>query len=423
MKRCERKRKKVAFFGHFNSTNFGNESTLQAIIYNLRRFQTDTEIACISTGPEATAAAHQIEAIPIRETFVKSWPAKGPLAKVIRAVLIGIPSEIYRWIKSFVVLRRTDMLIIPGLGMLSDAFGVFFVGYSPYNLFKWSLIAKACGCKLLFVSVGAGPVYTRLGRFFIKSVLSLADFRSYRDSSTKRYLGGIGFSAEKDPVYPDLVFSLAKAMIANYGSKNSNKRRRAVVGLGLMLYHEKYSASGSSAAGRTPDVQEAYLENLAAFVKWLLFQEYDVRLLIGDLVDLKVIQDFKNLLRDRSLEVDNERIVHEPISSVEGLLSQIAATDIVVATRFHNVLLSLLCDKPVIAISFHHKCESLMSAMGLSAYCLNIDELKADNLIAKFCDLNTNAERLRPLVREKADEFRKALDEQYVTIFNNMWPR
>jgi polysaccharide pyruvyl transferase WcaK-like protein len=414
----KQRKHKVAFFGHFNSTNFGNESTLQAIIYNLRLLHTETEIACISTGPEATAATHQIEAIPIRETFVKSRPGKGPLAKVIRAGFIGIPSEIYRWIKGFLALRRVDMLVIPGLGMLSDAFGVFLVGYSPYNLFKWSLIARVCGCKLLLVSVGAGPIYTPLGRFFIKSVLSLADFRSYRDTSTKRYLGDIGCRVEKDPVYPDLVFSLQKALIPNNEGKNRTKSGRRVVGLGLMLYNQKYSAPESSA-----NVQQDYLENLTVFVRWLLFNGYDVRLLIGDLVDLKAVEDFKNLLRDRSLEVDNERIIHEPISSVEGLLSQIAATDLIVATRFHNVLLSLLCDKPVIAISFHHKCEWLMRAMGLSEYCLNIGELKADDLIEKFCDLNTNAERLRPLVREKADEFRRALDEQYEIIFNNMWPR
>ena len=61
------KRTKIAFFGHFDSTNFGNESTLQAILYNLRRFQPAAEVTCISTGPEATVATHHIEAVPIAE--------------------------------------------------------------------------------------------------------------------------------------------------------------------------------------------------------------------------------------------------------------------------------------------------------------------------------------------------------------------
>ena len=126
-------------------------------------------------------------------------------------------------------------------------------------------------------------------------------------------------------------------------------------------------------------------------MRWLLAQEYDVRLLIGDRWDVHAIQEFRDLLRERLSVYDEGHIIDEPVFSVEDLLSQIAATDIVVATRFHNVLLALLCDKPVISISFHHKCESLMSAMGLSAYCLDINDLKADRLIEKFCDLETNA--------------------------------
>jgi polysaccharide pyruvyl transferase WcaK-like protein len=154
-------------------------------------------------------------------------------------------------------------------------------------------------------------------------------------------------------------------------------------------------------------------------VRWLLAHEYDVRLLSGDLVDMPARQEFRDLLRKRLSVQDEGRIIDEPVVSVENLLSQIAATDIVVATRFHNVLLALLCNKPVIAISFHHKCESLMSAMGLSGYCLDINDLKADRLIEKFCDLEVNTSKLKPLIRERVGEFRKALDEQYKFIFNN----
>jgi len=166
----------------------------------------------------------------------------------------------------------------------------------------------------------------------------------------------------------------------------------------------------------------AYLKNLVHFVMWLLANEYDVRLLIGDVGDRRVAQDFRSLLRERlsARDCDEERIIDEPISSVEELLSQIAATDIVVGTRFHNVLLSLLCNKPVIAISFHHKCESLMSSVGLSAYCLDINDLETDRLIEKFRDLETNAGELKPLIGKRVGEFRKALDEQYSLIFNDI---
>jgi polysaccharide pyruvyl transferase WcaK-like protein len=404
-----RTRKRIAFFGHFNSTNFGNESTLQAILHHLRRFHPDAKVTCISTGPEATIATHHIEAIPLADRFVKSWDPGNPLTRVLRKVCIGLPGQLYQAVKGLVMLRGTDMLIVPGTGLLTDAYSLFNEG--PYNLLKWSLIAKVCRCKLLFVSVGAGPIYSTLGRYFVKSALSLADFRSYRDNSTMQYLKGVGFRADNDRVYPDLAFSLPEAVIPHQHTKNG---RRSVVGLGLMDYAGRYSVSRPS-----NEIYLAYLENLVRVVRWLLAHEYDVRLLIGDVVDMHVTQEFRRLLREQLSVCDEGRVIDEPVFSVEDLLSQIAATDIVVATRFHNVLLALLCNKPVMSISFHHKCESLMSAMGLSAYCLDINDLKADRLIEKFCDLEANASKLKPLIGEKVREFRKALDEQYEFVFND----
>ena len=155
-------------------------------------------------------------------------------------------------------------------------------------------------------------------------------------------------------------------------------------------------------------------------MKWLLAREYDVRLLSGDLADAQARHEFRALLGERLSACDQSRIIDEPISSVEEILSQIAATDIIVATRFHNVVMALVCEKPVISISFHHKCESLMSAMGLAEYCLDINALQADKLIEKICDLEKNHDKVKALISEKTRAAREALDEQYELIFNDM---
>ena len=164
----------------------------------------------------------------------------------------------------------------------------------------------------------------------------------------------------------------------------------------------------------------AYLDSLVDFVRWLLARDYNVRLLIGDVADIPATREFTALLKERSVRYEEGRVIDEPIASVEDLLKQLAATDFVVATRFHNVLLALLLNKPSIAISFHHKCSSLMSQMGLSEYCQDINRLNADKLIEQFCDLEKNADRLRPLIKDKAEEFRSALDEQYNRIFKDL---
>jgi polysaccharide pyruvyl transferase WcaK-like protein len=408
----DKKGMKIAFLGHFDSSNFGNECTLQAILHHLHCWQPDADVTCITTGPEAAAAAHRVKAIPVSASLLaRSWLPKNPLFGWVRRILIGIPSEPYRWIIGFRELRRTDALIISGTGLLTDAF--MLTGWGPYNVFKWSLIAKSCGCKLLFVSVGAGPLYSALGRGLVRSALSLADFRSYRDTSTLQYLKNMGFPVDNDRIYPDLAFSLPLAVMPP--PQRSEGQRRTVVGVGVMAYAGKYSTAEPSDA-----IYRAYLENLAGVVAWLQSQDNDIRLLIGDLVDVPTTHELIDLLQIRGAELDERHIINEPIRSVKDLLSQIASTDIVVATRFHNVLLALRCEKPVISISFHHKCASLMSAMGLSAYCLDINDLKADQLIERICDAKKHAAELKLLIKKKNDEFRQLLDEQYRLIFNTI---
>jgi polysaccharide pyruvyl transferase WcaK-like protein len=299
------------------------------------------------------------------------------------------------------------MLIVPGTGLLTDAYGLS--NWGPYSMFKWTLMAKLRRSKVLFVSIGAGPLDRFLGRLLVKSTLSLADYRSYRDDSSRNYLRRIGFRAKRDRVYPDLVFGLPDAFLSRVDTQPERPRR--VVGLGLMVYAGKYSANEPR-----PETYTAYLEALAVFAGWLLDHDYDIRLLLGD-ADTVVIDEFRSVLESRLGRYDEERIIEQPITSIDDVLTEIAATDVVVATRFHNVLLALLLTKPVVAISFHHKCSSLMREMKLSEYCHEIDHMDADRLIAQFQELEQNRESVRRTIGDGVQEARAALDEQYDLLF------
>ena len=243
----------------------------------------------------------------------------------------------------------------------------------------------------------------------------MANYRSYRDDASRRYLRDIGLRIKRDPIYPDLVFSLPEALILPHTLMSSTDSRigcRRVVGLGLMSYAGKYSVVNPSDA-----TYAAYLEALVVFVKWLLDQDYDIKLLLGD-GDTHVIDEFKSLLEARFVTYDEERVIYQPIASVEEILSQLAATDVVVATRFHNVLLAFLLGKPVIAISFHHKCGSLMKEMGLSEYTHDINQMNAGRLIRQFEELERNSEKVERIIKKKVAESSVALDEQYDLLFN-----
>jgi polysaccharide pyruvyl transferase WcaK-like protein len=399
--------RKVSFFGHFGSHNIGNESTLLAILSRLRSRFPESEFCCICTNPDAVVARDRIDAVPITSRAARIWDRDIPLARRVPMAFVGVGAELRQYTRAFRRLEGTDMLIVPGTGLVTDAFCLHHWG--PYSQFKWALMAKLRRCRVLFVSIGAGPIDGALGRVLVKAALSLADYRSYRDDASRDYLRGIGFRVDRDRVYPDLVFGLPEPLLSRDHARSDGTRR--VVGLGLKVYEGKYSAADPRA-----QTYIAYLESLAAFATWLLEHDYDIRLLLGD-GDTFVIEEFKSALQARLGSYDEERIIAPPIDSAQDLLAELAETDVVVATRFHNVLLGLLLNKPVIAISFHHKCSSLMRQMKLSEYCHDIDNMDTNRLIVQFQKLEQNRQAVKRTIGHGVDEARAALDEQYDLLF------
>ena len=431
--RPDRARQRIALFGHFGAGNLGNEATLRAMVYNLRKQLPSAEISCVCSGPERTASEYSISTSPIRAPLPiwklssvsgaaddpegsSSGPVCEAAAEARRSpkVLTGFRTplricakpllEAYRWFKAIAALKQKSSLIMTGTGMLGDP-------SLHYEIFRWAVAAKLCRCKLLFVSVGAGQIRRPLSRWFVKGALKLADYRSYRDSSSKDYLEAIGLDVKNDSVYPDLAFSLPRTVVpADYGAG----RRGAVIGVGLVDY---YGASyyGANRSANDQAAYDDYLGCVACFVAAMLRRNYAVRILIGDFVwDQGVRQGLRGALKERGVTYDDSQIIDTPASSVDELLLQLSSLDIVVSSRFHNLVLALMLKKPVFAVSYHaEKFQPLMEGVGLSEFYHDIDHIDVDELIEKVIRLAENAPTISVQTTRQTESYRAALDEQY----------
>jgi polysaccharide pyruvyl transferase WcaK-like protein len=400
----------ITLFGNFGTQNLGNEYTLRAILENLRERLPDARFNCVCPDPEDAAARHQMPALLMSyrcsKMFKSSGARSGRLIRFLRRFFIRLPLELLEWFKAFRALKGTRMLVMTGTGMLGDL-GIGALDLH-YEILKWSIIAKLRGSRLLFVSVGAGPIADPLSRWIVKRALALADYRSYRDAFSKEYLARIGFDSRRDPVYPDLGFSLKPSVSPGVRDPGPNRR---IVGVGLMDY---YGTNSSPERGER--AYRRYVERMAAFAAWLVERGYAVQLFIGDLAyDTRVVGDVRRILQERATGGRGE-ILQASIASVEQLLEHLAKTDLVVATRFHNILLALMLNKPVVAVSYHEKIASLMSVVGLVEYYQDVDALEVEGLVDRFTRLEQNAGAVRSLVARRAEECRTALDEQYARI-------
>ena len=292
------------------------------------------------------------------------------------------------------------MLIVAGTGIVCD----YLTGPSgyPYDIFKLSTLAALCRVKLIFLSVGVGPIHHPLSRWLLKTSLALAHHRSYRDEASKQYLEGIGFSTERDSVCPDVVFGLSRGPFVC----SVTDEHRRIIGLGIKDY-------GST----EPEAFREYLDTMASFVSKLQGQGYSVRLLIGDIqYDSSVIEEFVGVLKSRNIPANPPLLIAEPAVTVEELLRQVNETEAVISARYHNLVMALIQNKPVIALSDHAKLNSVVTDFGLAQYLVPLRNLSSDVLIDRFKQLENDVERLRPHLKAKLEKYRQALDALYATL-------
>jgi polysaccharide pyruvyl transferase WcaK-like protein len=400
---------RISFYGHFGAGNLGNESTLMATLEQTLRFRPGAQLLCFCTNPRDVQTYHNIAAFPseaVDKTAIQRTGSRGPrgrLARIFRIAFKRVPLELLHWAKSLHAVSRTDMLIIAGTGIVAD-YLTGPLGW-PYDIFKLSTLAVLCRVKLVFLNVGVGPIYHPLSRWFLKTSLSMANHRSYRDEASKQYLKRIGFDADRDLVCPDVVFGLSQSHLLS-GVRAGSRR---IIGLGLKDY--------GTSEQTEPKAFQDYLEKMAVFVSWLQEHGYDVRLLVGDVqYDTQVVEEFVDILRSRSIPTDAPRLITEPALTVDELLRQVGETDAVISARYHNLIMALIQNKPVIALSDHAKLESLVTEFGLARYHLSLRNLSPNDLISKFEQLETDNERLRDYIKVKLGKYRQELNAQWTSL-------
>jgi polysaccharide pyruvyl transferase WcaK-like protein len=107
----------------------------------------------------------------------------------------------------------------------------------------------------------------------------------------------------------------------------------------------------------------------------------------------------------------------QPVHNLEDLVSEIARTDFVVANRYHGILISLMMNKPVLGVAYHEKSRALLNQVGQGDYVLNIADFKTEDLISRFCSLQDNAQQIKATIAAHMEPLRRALDEQYDSVF------
>lgn len=424
--------RRIAVLGNYGNRNLGDEATLQSVLQFVNQRCPWVEVCALSEHPAETRRRHGIDAVPSavdardRDETAEPTPPSPPRAEgsglrgrlkarlkrvpilfaALRAVvntpraLREVADHLRFSSRCFVFLRRVDLLVVAGGGQLSDHFeGVW--GF-PLQLFSWCLLARCAGAQVAVLNVGAGPIGGEASRALFRWTLRLARYRSYRDERSRRLVEEIGVR-DPGPVGPDLVFGWEPPLESRPEPVALTPR---TVGLNVFPYRDwRYWPIYD------PSAYAAYLERIAELTLWLLGHGYRVRLFPTQLrADVRVIVDVLAKLKSRLAPEMKERLEVASIAAVDDVATEIRRCDVIVATRFHAIVIAMLLGRPVLGLCNEVKMSDLMAEMGQAAYSLSLDAFDVPGTIARFVDLEANRERVAAELADHVGRVRRTLD-------------
>lgn len=431
---------RIGVLGHYGNDNLGDEAITQAVIQNIRLREPEAEIVCFSVNPANTRQRHGVPAYAVsrqaQEREDRQFRRKGltpsrsaalgsvtPPATGWKALLKNIPGLMpalrlarrllnlprlwqaeWRFIRaSRERLKDMDLLLIAGSNQFLDNFGGVWA--FPYAMLKWSLLGRLAGARVAFVSVGAGPIVSPISRLFVRLAMLIADATSFRDEASRELIRN-GWSGQDASVKPDLAFSLQLPEAMGTGKQVMDRLPR--IGLNPMPVHD-----GRYWHKADDNAYQRYVGQLARFCEHLQEQGYLWFFFATQPKDANVMVDVITMLRERHPAwTDLDERMNNPVS-VDDLVRLIASADVLVSTRFHGVVLSLMAGRPALGICYHRKTADVLHSMGMGSYAVMLEEIESDDLARRLQRLLTDRDHWQKQIQTAAARYRAQLDDQY----------
>ncbi|MCP9206810.1 polysaccharide pyruvyl transferase family protein [Streptomyces sp. NEAU-Y11] len=390
---------RVGVFGLLGSGNLGNDGSLEAVLGYLRAEHPDAIVDALCGGPEVVTARYGIPATRLHwyrgeyrtASRAGSIAGKG-LGKLVDAVRTAA------WV------RRHDVVIVPGMGVLEATLPLRPWGF-PYALFLLCASGRLFGTKVALVGVGAAAIRDRATRALVRRSARLAAYRSYRDTLSRDAMREMGVDTARDEVHPDLAFALPTS------PAGAPSGPPGLVCVGVMDFH-----GGNDDRARAEEIHRRYLDGTIRFVRALAEEGRPVRLLTGDACDATVVAAILDA-------VDSPLVTAAEAASLADLMTEMAAADTVVATRYHNLICALKTGTPTLALTYAAKSDSLMARMGLDTYCHPAREVDADRLLEQFRALEKRSAELRRTLSERNAAVTRQLEHHFTALTKALFPK
>ena len=241
----------------------------------------------------------------------------------------------------------------------------------------------------MLLDVGADSAANPLTRLLYVATARLATHSSYRDASSAAVMARAG---EPGAIAPDLAFAHPAPTLANPESG------RVVVGV------MAYDGRGGDAK-RGENVRRRYIATIADALAEVVKAGNHVVLVGGDRVDGDVAREVASAVRMSCPSLSDDQVVVREPTTFATLTDEMSHADVVIASRFHNLICALRLGRPTVSVGYAGKSRNLMEAVGADGYCQKIDQLDSRTLVAQVETARRDADALSARIQHATSQY------------------
>ena len=356
---------RVVICGNYGATNLGDEAVLAGILKILKLFFKPEEIAVLSYNPAETQAQHGVKAFYLLPFGVRS---------VLRGVFQGKRRETRR------VIKEAEYFVLGGGTLFTDEW------FLPVFLWGGHLrMAQRFNRKTIFLGGGVGPLKKGYTRLIVGRLMQKMDLILVRDKASQRLLGELGVKDVK--VTGDPAFLLELDPVESAGeAKEPEQKSDSYVVVSLRERIKKVNNWAEKWARMIDDF------NLKYGVKFVLLPFQKIR---GE--DYAILNNiFEHVARKEAVKIQK---FSSDLTEVLRLFSQ---AKMVVGMRLHSLIFAFLTGKPMVALSYSDKVESLVKETGLIGQMLKLGDFDEQRLTSLLEETWQNREKLQSEIQRKA---------------------
>lgn len=309
---------RVVISGFYGFHNIGDEAILETLILKLRAIDPNISITVLTNNPLETGTKFNVKTVKRHDVL-----------------------------KVFTAIMKTDILLSGGGSLLQDDTSARSIHYY-LAIIRMGLFMKK---DVFLISNGIGPIIRAHNKKQVASVLNKVNHTTVRDFNSKKLLEEIGVASERISVSADLVIDMEMQPLS-LGSHILNgldivDKTREMIGVAIRQKDFRDSKRREALVRFVNHLSEKYTVLFIPFY----YEE-----------DSKIEGDIKHLVDENVVFLSEKYDAHEVLGVMQHLR-------ILIGSRLHSLIFSLVAEVPFIGISYDPKIENFMEMIDMSPTC------------------------------------------------------